>query len=95
MSILFHFLNWRGPFGAIQNLLKKSHMPKKIQMKNTKIAKGRSLVCFRGSGRRFCFGRSSDVSSMFWICVVQVEQMNKKSGPFSVMSVVWRKKGSL
>ena len=33
--------------------------------------------CFRGSGRRFCFGRGSDVSSEFWTSVVQVEQMNK------------------
>ena len=47
-------------------------------MKNTKIAKGVSLVCFRASGRRFCFGRGSDVSSMFCTSVVQVEQMNKK-----------------
>ena len=28
----------------------------------------------RGSGRQFCFGRSCDVSSMFWTSVVQVEQ---------------------
>ena len=53
-------------------------MPKIILVKNTKIAKGGSLVCFRGSARRFCFGRGSDVSRMFWICLVQVEQMNKK-----------------
>ena len=36
------------------------------------------ILSFRGYGRRFCFGRDSDVCSMFWICVVQVEQMNKK-----------------
>ena len=44
----------------------------------TKIAKGVSLVCFRGSGRRFCFGWGSDKSSMFWTCVGKVKQMNKK-----------------
>ena len=54
-------------------------MPKKIEVKNTKIAKGESLVCFQGSGRRFCFGRGSDVSSIFWTCIVQVEQMNNKT----------------
>ena len=43
-----------------------------------KIAKGGLSVCFRGSGRGLCFGRGSDVSRMFLICVVQVEQMNKK-----------------
>ena len=32
---------------------------------------------FLRSGCRFCFGRRSDVSSMFWTSVVQVEQMNK------------------
>ena len=42
-----------------------------------------SLVRFRGSGRRFCFGRGSDISSMFWTCVDQVKQMNKKSGPYA------------
>ena len=36
------------------------------------------MVCFRGSGRRFCFGRGSDVSRKFWTSVVQGEQMNKK-----------------
>ena len=36
------------------------------------------LVCFLGPGHRFCFGRGSDVSSMFWICVVQGYKMNKK-----------------
>ena len=51
---------------------------KKIEVKNTKTAKGGSFVCFRGSRRRFSFGRGSDVSSMFRTCVVEVEQMNKK-----------------
>ena len=37
---------------------------------------------FRGSGRRFCFGRGSGIPSMFWASVVQVEQMNKK-GPYA------------
>ena len=50
----------------------------KSEVKNTKIAKEGSLVCFWGSGHRFCFGRGLDVSSMFWTSVVQVEQMNKK-----------------
>ena len=35
-------------------------------------------VSFRCSGRRVCFGRGPDVSSIFWTSVVQVEQMNKK-----------------
>ena len=61
-----------------KNCRKKSHCAKKIQDKNIKIAKGRSLARFRGSGRWFCFGRGTDVSSMVWICIVQVEQMNKK-----------------
>ena len=61
---------FKGPFNAI-----KKQVPKKKQFKNTNIAK---ILCFRDSGRRFCFGRGFDVYSMFWICVVQVEQMNKK-----------------
>ena len=45
--------NEGGPFGAIQKFSKKSLIvPKKSG--NTTIAKG-SLVCFRGSGRRFFF----------------------------------------
>ena len=49
------------------------------EVKITKMAKGGSLVCFRGSGRRFCFSQGSDVLSMFWKSLVQVfEQMNKK-----------------
>ena len=43
---------------------KKSHKAKKYQVKNTKIAKGLSLVCFRASGRRFCFGQGSEVFSV-------------------------------
>ena len=39
--------NEGGPFGAVQK------MAKKTQVKNTKIAKGGSLVCIQGSGRRF------------------------------------------
>ena len=42
------------------------------------IAKGRSLVSFRGYEHRFCFGRGSVISGMFWTSVVQVEQMKKK-----------------
>ena len=59
---------------------KKSHSAEKIQVKNTKIAIGRSLVCFRGSGRRFRFRRSSDVFSMFWTWIVQAD-IFLKSGP--------------
>ena len=55
----------RGAFGAIQNFWKKSYSAEK-HLKWEKIAKGGSLVCFWGSGRRFSFGRGSDVSSMFW-----------------------------
>ena len=48
------------PFGGIQ---KSRIVPNKIRVKNTKGG----VLCFRGSGRRcFCFGRGSDVSSMFW-----------------------------
>ena len=58
-------------FGAIKKFSKNSLIkPKKSKLK-TKIAKGGSLVSFRGSGRRFCFGRGSDVPSMFWTCIVQ------------------------
>ena len=32
-----------------KNFRKKSHSAEKIQVKNTKIAKGGSFVCFRGS----------------------------------------------
>ena len=66
------------PFGVIKKVKKSRIVPKKIRVKNTKGG----ILCFRGSGRRcFCFGRGSDVSSMFWTSVVQVddvEQMNKK-----------------
>ena len=58
-----------------KNFRKKDSAEKNVR--NINIAKGGSLVCFRSSGRRFCFGRGSDVSSMFWACVVQVEQTNK------------------
>ena len=53
-------------------------MPEKIEVENNKVAKGGSLVYFLGCGRRFCFGRGSDVSSMLWTSVVQVEQMNNE-----------------
>ena len=57
---------------------KKSHSAKKNRVKTTK----RVVLCFRGSGRRcFCFGRGSDVWSMFRTFVIQVdgvEQMNRK-----------------
>ena len=42
------------------------------------MAKGGSFVYFRRSGRWFCFGQGSDVSSIVWKCVGQVEQMNNK-----------------
>ena len=43
-----------GPFGTIKKFLKKSLIvPKKIQFKNTQIAKVGILSCFQGSGRRF------------------------------------------
>ena len=43
--------NWCNP-----NIYKKrSHSVEKIQVKNTKIAKGGFSDCFRGSGCRFCF----------------------------------------
>ena len=58
---------------------KKSHRTEKILVKNQYSQRGMgSLVCCRGSGHRFCFGRGFDVFSMFWMCVVQVEQMTKK-----------------
>ena len=44
-----------GPFGTIKKYSKKSLIvPKKIQVKNTQIAKVGILSCFQGSGRRFC-----------------------------------------
>ena len=61
---------------SLEKSLKRSH--KKSKLKTLRYPKGGSLVCFRGSGHRVCFGRVSGVSSMFWICVVQVEQLNKK-----------------
>ena len=62
----------------MEKLSKNVSFSKTIQVKNTKIVRGGPLVCFHGSGRRFCFGRGSDVSSIFWTSVFQVEQMNKK-----------------
>ena len=72
-----------GPFGNNEKFSKKSHSAKKIEVKNTKIAKGGSFVGFRGSRRRFCFGQVCDISGVFWTSVVQAEQMNKKYGPFA------------
>ena len=54
-----------GLFGAIQKFSNRSLIVPKKTMK--KIANGGSVVCFRGSGRRFsvfCFGRGSDDSSV-------------------------------
>ena len=57
---------------------KKSHTAEK----NPSEKHQGGILCIRSSGRRrFCFGRVSGVSSMFWTSVVQVddvEQMNKK-----------------
>ena len=42
-------------FGTIKKFSEKSLIvPKKIQVKNTQIAKVGILSCFQGSGRRFC-----------------------------------------
>ena len=55
-SIMFQNIKkieW-GPFGTIKKFSKKSLIvPKKIQVKNTQIAKVGILSCFQGSGRRF------------------------------------------
>ena len=54
-------------FDAIKKFSKKvSLVPRKIEV-IAKIAKGGTLVCYRSSGRCFCFcfGRGYDVSSMF------------------------------
>ena len=42
-----------GPFGTIKKFSKSLIVPKKIQVKNTQIAKVGILSCFRSSGRRF------------------------------------------
>ena len=57
-----------GPFCTIKKFSKKSLIvPKKIQVKNTQIAKVGILSCFQGSGRRFYnFGWGSKVCGMFW-----------------------------
>ena len=46
-------------------LKKRCRSAEKFEVKNTKIAKGGLLVCFRGSGRWFCFRRGSEISSIF------------------------------
>ena len=56
----------------------KGSLPGLSKLKATILPKERSLVCFKSSGRRFCFGRGSDESSMFRTSIVQVEKMNKK-----------------
>ena len=57
-----------GPFGTIRKVSKESLIvPKKIQFKNTQIAKVGFLSCFQGSGRRFYnFGWGSKLCGMFW-----------------------------
>ena len=66
--------------------VKSKKQPKKVTYcrKNPSEKHQRGILCFRVSGRRcFCFGRDSGVSSMFWTCEVQVddvEQMNKEVG---------------
>ena len=73
ISFLYNFpqscVNCRTIWCNLKFLEKKSHGAEKLQVK---IAKGGLLVCFRGSGRHFCFERDSDISSMFWTSVVQV-----------------------
>ena len=51
-----------------QKIFEKSLIvPKKIQFKNTQIAKVGIFSCFQGSGRRFySFGWRSKVCGMFW-----------------------------
>ena len=46
---------------ALYLRLKKRKVFKVLQKNKKEI----SLVCFRGSERRFCFGRGSDDSSIF------------------------------
>ena len=55
-SIVFQKIkkNEERPFGTIKKIFeKKSHSAKKIQVKNTQIAKVGIFSCFQGSGRRF------------------------------------------
>ena len=60
--------NLRGdPLVQSKNFRKKVLVQKKIQVKNTQIAKVGILSCFQGSGRRFYnFGWGSKVCGMFW-----------------------------
>ena len=51
--------NEGAPFGAIQKKSKKSHNPKKNLSEKHQDSRRGSLVCFRVSGRRFCF--------FFWV----------------------------
>ena len=51
----------RGSLWRFKQKFEKSHSAEKIEVKNTKIAKGGSLVCFRGSGGCFfCLERGSE-----------------------------------
>ena len=59
---------------------KSDSVEKKQRLRHQDRQSRDPLTCFRVSGRLFCFGRGSDVSSMFWTSVVQVEQMNKNMG---------------
>ena len=54
------FVSGKSPGASIK--MENSHSAEKNLSEKSQR---RSLVCFRGSGRRFCFGRPSDVSSMF------------------------------
>ena len=61
-----------------ENVARKgSECRKKLKLKTARWRKIGPLVNFRGSGRRFGFGRGSDVSSMFWRSVVHTEQLFK------------------
>ena len=47
------------------------------------ITKGASLVCFRGSGRLFCFGRGPDVLSVLKLRSSSCSISEQKSGPYA------------
>ena len=57
------------------SLIQRKKFEKSLIVEKTSKLK---TLSFSGYGRRFYFGGGSDVSSMFWTCVVQVAQMNKK-----------------
>ena len=55
-------------------------VPKKIRVK-----KRGGILCYRCSGHRcFCRGRGSGVSSMLWTSVVQVDDVEQKSGQIAL-----------